>query len=127
LKKARAGNSVKADLLVQNMCANIFTHHFFRSQNTSIFFHTLITSNTYLNMYKLTAIAIALLAFLESSAAYDKPITLRRLRSSATRHLQSSAPVATSAPVAVVKPLYIPHRVKAGKRQLVHYKAPYEF
>mmetsp|Transcript_33069 Transcript_33069/g.79922 ORF Transcript_33069/g.79922 Transcript_33069/m.79922 type:complete len:80 (+) Transcript_33069:140-379(+) len=78
-------------------------------------------------MYKLAAITIALLAVFEPSTAYDKPITLRRLHSTATRHLQSVAPVSTSttAPV-VAAPVFIPFRVKAGKRQLVHYRAPYE-
>lgn len=89
-------------------------------------------------MYKLAAIATALFAILEPSAAYDKPITLRRLHSRSTtrRRMGSSAPISstsssqTMAPVVatpyVSTPVYIPHRIKAGKRQLVHYQAPYE-
>ncbi|CAJ1955561.1 unnamed protein product [Cylindrotheca closterium] len=96
-------------------------------------------------MYKVAAITIALLAVFEPSAAYEKPITLRRLHSKAKRKLHSVAPVAisTSAPVVIAAPIYIPHKVaksskssskssgssrstKSGKRQLVHYQAPYE-
>lgn len=72
-------------------------------------------------MYNLAAIVIALFAVFEITAAAEKPITLRRLHRSATRNLQTSAPVVS---------VYIPHqmkfRTKGGKRQLVHYQAPYE-
>ena len=92
-------------------------------------------------MYKRAAITIALLAALEPSAAYDKPVTLRRLHHE-ERQLNSASPVAvasTLAPVVSV-PVYIPIKTaksakkaaknaqsaKTGKRQLAHYKAPYE-